>query len=494
MKRWRMKLAPLSFGVVALSLLAGCAVGPRYARPSAPTAPQWKTQAPWQVAAPKDELSKGPWWQVFNDAPLNQLEQQLLNRNQSLFAARDRLEQARALARVATAGYFPQFNVEASAARQRLSGNRPVTTTAVPVGPVTQNTFQIPFTLNYEVDLFGRVRRNVEASNAQLQSTAADLANSQLVLTSELAADYFTLRELDAEIQVVTESADYQRKALQVVENRHKGGVASGLELAQQQTLLDSTVAQISLLQQQRAQFEHAIATLVGTPAPSFALVAAPFNINPPPVPLGVPADVLERRPDVATAERTMAFQNAQVGIATTAFYPNIVLSAAGGVQSGAIGTLISGPSALWSVGADLVQPIFNGGRNRANLAATQSAYEESVANYRQAVLTAFQEVEDGLSGLNALSEAATTQQAAVQDAQRALDIANNRYTGGVTTYLDVVTAESTLLANQRLATQLLGQRMITSVLLVKALGGGWDASQLNNQQVHPHPGQIVEP
>jgi len=471
----RRRASLISLTLVALIALAGCAVGPRYARPSAPAPPQWKTEAPWQAAAPKDALSKGTWWQVFNDATLSQLEQQLLTSNQSLVASRDRLEQARALARVATAGYFPQFNAEASAARQRLSGNRPVTTTTTTT-PVTQNTFQIPFTLSYEVDLFGRVRRTVEAANAQLQASTADTANVQLVLTSELAADYFTLRELDAEIQVVTESADYQRKALQLVENRHNGGIASGLELAQQQTLLDSTVAQISLLQQQRAQFEHAIATLVGTPASSFTLAAAPFSIIPPAVPLGIPADVLERRPDVATAERTMAFQNAQVGIAKTAFYPNIVLSAGGGVESTAIGNLISAPSALWSVGANLLQPIVNGGRNRANLAATVSAYDESVANYRQSVLSAFQQVEDGLSGLNALSQAATTQQAAVQDAQRALDIANNRYTGGVTTYLDVVTAESTLLANQRLATQLLGQRMVTSVALVKALGGGWDS------------------
>jgi NodT family efflux transporter outer membrane factor (OMF) lipoprotein len=362
------------------------------------------------------------------------------------------------------------------------------------VSPITQNTFQIPFTLNYEIDLFGRVRRTVEGSNAQLQASAADLANSELVQTSELAADYFTLRELDAEIAVVTQSANYQKRALQVVQNRHSGGVASGLEVAQQETLYDSTVAQIALLQQQRAQFENAIATLVGTSASSFSIAAAPFNTTPPAVPLGVPADMLQRRPDVATAERTMAFQNAQVGVAMTAFYPNVTLGGGGGVESSAISSLISAPSALWSIGTDLLQPIFNGGRNRANLEATKAAYDESVANYRQTVLTAFQQVEDGLAGLNTLSSAAATQQAAVQDAQRALDIANNRYTGGVTTYLDVVTAESTLLANQRLATQLLGQRMVTSVLLVKALGGGWDASQISGEQVHPQAGQIVQP
>jgi len=359
--------------------------------------------------------------------------------------------------------------------------------------PLTQNTFTIPFLLNYEPDLFGKVRRTLEASNASLQSTAADMYNVTLVLTAELAADYFTLRELDAETKVVRESVSIQQEGLQLVDSRHKGGVASGLDLAQQKALLDSTQTQLYLVEQQRTQFEHAIAVLVGQPASTFTVPVRALEAVPPPVPLGVPSDLLERRPDIATAERQMAYQNALVGVATAAFYPQLTLFASGGVQSTNITTLFSAPSAIWAVGGDLLQPIFEGGRNRANLVATKSAYDESVANYRQSVLTAFQQVEDGLSGLNCLSQASTTQDAAVGDSRRALELANNRYVGGITSYLDVITAQATLLNNQRLATQLLGQQMLMSVLLVKALGGGWDASQIQNEPVHPKIIQTVQ-
>jgi multidrug efflux system outer membrane protein len=479
--------------LLATVLLAGCTVGPKYSRPQVAAPPSWTTQGPWQPATPKDTIPKGAWWQVFADPQLNQFEDQLLASNQSLEAARDRLQQARSLARVTTAAYFPQLNTNPSAQRERASANRAVLGATAPSEPITQNIFEIPFSVNYEVDVFGRVRRNLEAANASLQSTAADLQNAQLVLTAELAADYFTLRELDAELVVVQQALDYQQKALDLVQRRHEGGVASGLELAQQETVLDSSKTQISLLQQQRAQYLHALAVLTGHPASTFDIAAEPLHSSPPPVPVGVPSDVLERRPDVASAERSMAFQNAQVGIATTAFYPHITLGGSGGVQSRDIGSLISAPSAFWAVGTDLLQPIFNGGRNRANLAAAKSAYQEAEANYRQSVLLAFQQVEDGLSGLESLSRAAATQQATVEDARRALNIANNRYTGGVTTYLDVITAQTTLLSNERLSTQLLGQQMVMSVYLVKALGGGWDASDIRNEQVRPKLVQAVQ-
>ncbi len=481
----------LALGLLASGLLAGCVVGPNYHRPpvQAPTA--YKTEGPWRVAAPKDSIPKGAWWEIFNDAELNNYEQQLLQANQSLEAAKDRLNQARSLARVTSAGYFPTFSTDPNASRNRYSANRPLVVTLN--RPLTQNTFEIPFLLNYEPDLFGKVKRSLQASNASLQSTAADLYNVNLVLTAELAADYFSLRELDAETQVVQESVTIQQKGLQLVEDRHAGGVASGLDLAQQQTLLDSTKTQLYLVQQQRAQFEHAIAVLAGVPASTFSIPAIPLNATPPPVPLGVPSDLLERRPDVATAERQMAYENALVGVATAAFYPQLTIFGGGGFQSTDITNLLTAPSAIWSVGGDLLQPIFQGGRNRANLAATKSAYDESVANYRESVLTAFQQVEDGLSGLNTLSQAGTTQNAAVSDARRALELANNRYVGGVTSYLDVITAQSALLTNERLATQLLGQQMVTSVYLVKALGGGWDASQIQNEQVHPKAVQIVQ-
>jgi len=461
-----MRSPSLALGVAACGLLAGCVVGPNYKRPPAPAPEAYKTVAPWREAAPKDSIPKGAWWEIYQDVELNGYEQQLLNANQSLIAAKDRLNQARALARVASAGYFPTFSIDPGYARTRYSGNRPEVVTLG--NPLTQNNFQIPFLLNYE-------------------------PNVNLVLTAELAADYFSLRELDAETQVVRDAVDIQKKGLQLVEARHAGGVASGLDLAQQQTLLDSTEAQLYLVQQQRAQFEHAIAVLTGNPASAFTVPVRALNAAPPPVPLGVPSDLLERRPDIATAERQMAFQNALVGVATAAFYPQLTIFGSGGLQSTDITQLFTAPSAVWAVGGDLLQPIFEGGRLRANLAATKSAYDESVANYRESVLTAFQEVEDGLSGLSALSEASITQDAAVADSRRALELANNRYVGGVTSYLDVITAQATLLSNQRLATQLLGQQMVLSVFLVKALGGGWDASQIQNEQVRPKAIQTIQ-
>jgi multidrug efflux system outer membrane protein len=487
--------AAIPAALLLLGLAAGCTVGPRYSRPAAPVpAPDaWKTQPPWEQAAPKDAIPKGAWWQVFHDPALDAYEQQLLQANQSLAAARDRLEQARSLARVATAGMFPQLAADPSAVRERGSGNRPLNGVVQSIRPYTQNVFTIPFSLSYELDLFGRVRRDVEAANASLQSTAADLQNVQLVLTAELAADYFTLRELDAEWQVVQESVGYQRKGLDLVNNRHEGGIASGLEVAQQSALLDSTLSQLALVQQSRAQNEHAIAVLIGQAASNVSVPVAPLRATPPPVPLDVPSDVLERRPDISRAERLMAYQNAQVGIAHSAFYPHITLSGSGGWQSRDLEPLLNAPSLFWSLGADALQPIFEGGRNRANLAAAQAAYDQSVANYRQSVLTAFQEVEDGISNLSTLSQALATQGAAVEDARRALAIANNRYIGGVTSYLDVITAQTTLLTSERLETQLLGQQMVSSVYLVKALGGGWDASQIKDQQVHPQAGQALQ-
>ncbi len=491
-------------GIGSLVFAAACTVGPRYSRPAAPTpAPDaWKTQPPWQQAAPKDAIPKGAWWQIYDDSSLDDYEQQLLRANQSLLAARDRLDQARSLARVATADFFPQFSVDPSAYRERGSGNRPLNGEArtiingvvQPVPPYTQNVFTIPFSINYEADVFGRVRRSVEAANATLQSTAADLQNAQLVLTAELAADYFSLRELDAEYKVVQESVGYERKGLDLVNQRHSGGIASGLEVAQQATVLDSSVAQLSLVQQSREQYEHAIAALLGQSASSFTVPVLPLTATPPPVPLGVPSDVLERRPDISSAERQMAYQNAQVGIARTAFYPHIEISnTGGGWQSTSITNLLNAPSLFWSIGADALQPILEGGRNRANLAAARSAYDQSVANYRQTVLTAFQQVEDGISNLATLSHAISTQGTAVDDARRALAIANDRYVGGVTNYLDVITAQTTLLSNERLRTQLLGQQMVSSVYLVKALGGSWDAGTINNEVVHPKAGQILQ-
>jgi multidrug efflux system outer membrane protein len=491
----------LKSALLAAALLAGCSlvctlgctVGPGYKRPTAQVPDAWKGEGPWQTAAPKDAIPKGAWWQIFHDAELDRLEQELLQANQSLVAAEDRLSQARSQARIASSAYFPDVSADPSGQRQRLSGNRPLSGSPVAPVAVTQNVFTVPFSVSYELDLFGRVRRNLEAANASLQGSAADLENVRLVLTAELAADYFNLRELDREAGVVRQSVGIQQKGLDLVNHRHEGGVANGLEVAQQEALLDATATQLSLVQHQRAQYEHAIAALTGKSASAFSLAEAPFDAAPPAIPTGVPSEILERRPDVATSERQMAFENAQVGLAMAAFYPHITLGGSGGWESRDIATLMNAPSAFWSLGGDLLQPIFNGGRNRANLAASRAAYDESIANYRESVLVAFQQVEDGLSGLALLDQAAKTQRAAVADSRRALDIANNRYVGGVTTYLDVITAQSTLLSNERLATQLLGQQMVTSVYLVKALGGAWDASEIQREQVRPALVQAVQ-
>ena len=480
--------------LLAGTLLASsaCTVGPGYKRPTAAVPDMWKGEGPWQAAVPKDAIPKGAWWQLFHDAELDQLEQELLQANQSLTAARDRLSQARSQARIASSAYFPAVSADPSGQREEVAANRPFAGGELP--PFTQNNFTVPFSVSYELDLFGRVRRNLEAANASLQESAATLENVRLVLTAELAADYFNLRELDREAGVVRQSVEIQQKGLDLVNRRHEGGVANGLEVAQQAALLDSTATQLELVLQQRAQYEHAIAALTGKSASAFSLADAPLNDAPPAIPTGVPSEILQRRPDVAASERQMAYENAQVGLAMAAFYPHITLSGGGGWQSRDIASLITAPSAMWSLGGDLLQPIFDGGRNRANLALSRAAYDESVANYREGVLEAFQQVEDGLSGLALLNQAAKTQKAAVADSRRALDIANDRYVGGLTTYLDVITAQSTLLSNERLATQLLGQQMTTSVYLVKALGGAWDASEIRREQVKPALVQAVQP
>jgi NodT family efflux transporter outer membrane factor (OMF) lipoprotein len=478
---------------VLLAATLGCTVGPGYKRPTAEVPGAWKGEGPWQTATPKDSIPKGTWWQIFHDAPLDELEQQLLAANQSLTAARDRLSEARSQARIASAAFFPTVSVDPSLQRQRLSGDRPLSGSTVHTNPITQNVVSIPFSVNYELDLFGRVRKTLEAANASLQASAADLENVRLVLTAELAADYYNLRELDREAAVVRQSVEIQQKGMDLVNRRHDGGVANGLEVAQQAAVLDATATQLQLVLQQRAQYEHAIAVLLGKPASNFDVAETPLEVRVPAIPLGVPSEILERRPDVAAGERQMAYENAQVGIAMTAFYPHITLSGSGGYQSRDIATLVNAPSLFWSIGGDLLQPVVNGGRNRANLALTRASYDESVANYRESVLVAFQQVEDGLSGLAFLDQASKTQQAAVEDSRRALNIANDRYTGGVTTYLDVITAQTTLLTNERLATQLLGEQMTTAVFLVKALGGAWDASDLQREQVKPSLTQAVQ-
>ena len=480
--------------VLCLLILSACKVGPNYHRPDAPLANAWKEQAPWRTANPQDSIPKGAWWTIFGDDELSRYEANSIKANQTIEVARNQLEQARASARITQAGLLPQIAAGFTAQRARTSANQPTVSGNPLTGAITQNTFTIPFNVSWEADVFGGLRRSAESSNALYQSSAAALENVRLVVTSDLAVDYFSLRELDAEIAVIDSAVEYQEKALRLVQNRHAGGVASGLDVAQQETQFNSTKTQASLLLRQRAQFEHAIAALVGVPASSFSIAARPLNVVPPAIPVGVPSDVLERRPDVAQSERQMAAQNAQIGVAKSAYFPSIGLSGGGGFDSRSITSLVSSPSVFWALGANVAEAVLSGGRRKAQVDFATSAYGASVAGYRQSVLNAFQEVEDGISGLNVLSQAAESQQLAVDAAQRALKIANDRYVGGLVTYLDVVTAEQILLDNQRLATQILGQQLVTSVSLVKALGGGWDAASLQAIHVNPTLKQAFEP
>jgi NodT family efflux transporter outer membrane factor (OMF) lipoprotein len=466
------------FWAVILAV-AGCAVGPDYRRPTADVPPAWQPDAPWHEAAPRDGALKGDWWRIFQDDTLNSLVDRALAGNQDLRVAAARLEQAHQQVTVARSGLFPWVGLSADADRGKISANRPLSEYGLPNYSTVQNNFDLGPTVSYEIDLFGRVRREVEGARASAQQAEADFENTRLLLTAQLATDYFALRELDAEIVVVRNSLDLQRGALGFIVSRHDLGFATGLDLAQQQALVDSSATQLELLVIQRAQFEHAIATLVGVPAPSFSIPAAPSTASLPAIPVGVPSDLLQRRPDVASAERSMAAANARIGVARAAYYPSIELGSGfgepnAGWQSNALSTLFEAPSLLWSVGLSASQTLFDAGKTTANVRIASADYTAAVATYRQTVLTAMEEVENGITGLASLDRAVTQADASVKSAQDAFDIATDRYKGGVDTYLEMITAQQVLLGNQRQAVQVHGQQFATAVFLVKALGGSW--------------------
>jgi multidrug efflux system outer membrane protein len=486
---------PLSLiAAFVVSLLAGCTVGPNYHRASAPTPAKWDVAEPWRESAPKDAVPKGEWWDVFHDDDLNALEKDALAANQTLQVAVANYSQARAAAAIQVATNFPTFGVSPSTQRQRLSGNRPALGATIQLQPITQNNFTLPFTASYEVDLFGQRRRTIEAAQASYQASAANLENVRLVITAELAGDYFTLRQLDTELGILNRTVDTLTRGLELVQSRHAGGVASGLDVAQEETLLQTTRTQATLLLQQRKQFEDAVAVLVGRPAPDFHLLNRELSAEPPSIDLILPSDLLERRPDIAQAERQMAVANAQIGVAKAAYYPSLNLFANGGWQAADIAKLANVASTFWAVGANVAESIFTGGQRRAQVQFAQGGYDASVATYRQSVLSAFQEVQDDVTGLTVLGQARQTQQLAVDAARRTLDISEDRYKGGLVSYLDVVTAQQNLLTNEQEAAVIQGQRLVTSVLLVKDLGGGWDASSLAAIQVKPKLKDIVAP
>ncbi|MSQ70957.1 MAG: efflux transporter outer membrane subunit [Betaproteobacteria bacterium] len=476
---WPTAWPTLCTAVVLPVLLAACTTaGPEYRKPVLDMPAAWKVEAPWRESTPNDTAAKGPWWQRFGDPRLDALEQQALANSPTLALASARLAQAGAVLAAVSASLYPQASLVARDQRTRISANRPLNNNIAPNFSTTQTDMVGALSASYEVDLAGRVRRTIEGARASAEQSAADFENIRLLLTADVATAYFNLRALDIELDVLSRAIGLQRRSLALATARHELGAASGLDPAQQQALLDGTLTQVDVLRRQRAQFEHAIATLTGTPAPLFSLSPEVKALAPPVVPIGLPSDLLERRPDVAAAERAMAAANAQIGVASAAYYPSITLGGLYGTEARLVSGLFTTAGYIWSLGAALAQPLFDGGRIDANVDNARAAYDGTVANYRRVVLTAMQEAEDGIIGLAALERAHVQAQVAIASATRVFDLANSRYEGGVATSLDVITAQQALLTSERLAAQLLGQRLLTSVFLVKALGGGWEGAK----------------
>jgi NodT family efflux transporter outer membrane factor (OMF) lipoprotein len=463
--------------VLTVLQLSGCTVGPKYHRPATEVPPAYKEAGDWKPARPNDQNFSGNWWEIFQDPQLNGLEAQVNVSNQNLKAAEAQYTQARAALRYQRADYFPTVSVDPSAARNSFSANRQPHSSQF--SGVTFTDLQIPFELSYQVDVWGRVRRTVESYRDQAQASAADLATVDLSMHSQLALFYFQARMLDAEEQLLNSTVAQYEQALELIQSRFAGGIASDLEVQQAETQLETTRAQAIDVGVARAQYEHAVAVLIGKPPASFRLAPLPLTVPPPPIPVGLPSDLLERRPDIAAAERLMASANAQIGVAKSAYYPLVNLAAAGGFESGSITTLLSGPSILWSAGPSALFTIFDVGRRRAASDQAIAAYDQAVANYRQTVLTGFQQVEDNVAALRILEREAQVQDKAVTAAQKYLELAITRYRGGVTSYLEVTTAQSAALSDEVTAVNILGRRMVDAVTLVQALGGGWDRSSL---------------
>ena len=479
MQRGHLPLACLACLVLTIT---ACTIGPQYQRPEVRVPTAYKELPPasfkaadgWKVAQPNDDAPRGKWWEVFQDPELNALEEQVDISNQTLAVAEAQLRGARAAIGVARAALFPTVTGTASAIGAHQSENRPGVTNP---SSETRADYLLSLDASYEFDVWGRIRRNIEASTASAQASAADLETARLSIHAELAVNYFVLRGLDAQRQLLDFTITAFERALELTTNRYNAGVASQIEVLQARTQLENTRAQAIEVGVQRAQFEHAIAILLGKPPAEFSLPPAPITVLPPAIPIGLPSELLERRPDIAAAERRVAAANAQIGIAQAAFYPTVTLRSIVGLESSSLTNLFSWPSALWSLGASVVEIVFDGGRRQAVTEQAQAAYDATVAIYRQTVLTAFQGVEDTLSTLRILEEQAAQQAKAVQTAEAALLLAINRYKGGITTYLEVVIVQSAALTAERVALDLLTRRMTATVLLIKALGGMWEAS-----------------
>ena len=478
-------------GVLLLS--AGCSVGPDYVRPPTAAPEAYKENAGWKVAQPRDELPRGRWWEMYNDPQLNALEEQVDISNQNLAAAEANFRQALALIRVARAGYFPTVTGGPSWSRfkrsENLGSSNRTLAGASGTGPsggsistapgATLSDYLLNFNAAWELDIWGKVRRSVESSQASAQASAANLEVARLSAQATLAQSYFQLRALDEQKRLQDDIARAFKEILDRTKNRYASGVASRNDIAQAETQLKNTQAQAIDLGVQRAQLEHAIATLIGKPPATFAIKPAPLALKVPAIPAGVPSELLERRPDIAAAERNMAAANAQIGVAIAAYYPSITLSAAGGFEAATTPLWFTWPSRFWSLGAAAAQTIFQGGALVAQTEAARAAYDSTVATYRQTVLTGFQEVEDNLAALRILEQEAKVQDEAVKAARLSVTLSTNQYKAGTISTLDLLVVVSTARSNERTAITILGNRMSASALLIKALGGGWKSSDL---------------
>jgi NodT family efflux transporter outer membrane factor (OMF) lipoprotein len=463
----------------ATLLLAGCSIGPKYVKPSVPAVPAYKelgasnVAREWKPAEPADRASRGKWWESFQDPELNRLEEQLNISNQNIAAAAANVQAARALIRQARSQYFPTLGANPSISNSRISSAFGQT-----VG-VNYSLYTLPLEASWEPDLWGRVRKTVASNTFAAQSAAADLENVRLSAQSDLATDYYELRAQDALRQVLDSTLSAYTETLELTRDLYRAGLDSDEAVAQAESQLKATQAQDTNVGVLRSQYEHAIAVLAGDPASTFSISARVVSANPPAIPLGLPSQLLERRPDIAAAERLVAQANAQIGIAKTAYYPNITLSGDIGLESVAIAKWLAWPSRIWSVGPSLAQTIFDAGLRRAAVQQYQATYDQTVANYRQTVLIAFQQVEDNLAALRILAQVIGQQNEAIDAAGRNLAEAEVRYKAGLDPYLNVIVAQTALLSDQQAVVNFREQQMVAAVQLVKAVGGGWDASQI---------------
>ena len=468
--RWKSVL----FTVGLLASVTSCTVGPEYVRPITRIPVSYKEIDGWKVASPKDDTLKDAWWELFNDPQMNALEEQVIIANQNVWVAEAQFRQARALVQSARAGYFPTLTVGASAKRSASSDNLQPSTSGV-----STSDFSLPIDLSWEADLWGRIRRTVEASQANAQARAADLVAVRLSAQAELARDYFQLRTLDAQKQLLDSTVTYYRKSLELTNNRYNSGVAAKSDVLQAETQLKSTQAQALDLGLQRAQMEHAVAILIGKTASEFSLPVMALIPTLPAIPVAVPSELLEQRPDIAAAERRMAMANAQIGVAQAAFYPTIQIGALAGFEASRVDQWLSWPSRFWSVGPSISQTVFDGGLRRAQSDQSLAAYDATAASYRQTVLTAFQEVEDNLAALRILGEEDRVQTEAVEAARQAATVASNQYKAGTVGYINVIVAQTAELTNEKTLLDIRSRQLAASVLLIKALGGGWKSADL---------------